>query len=66
MTKKSKFILYVIGGLLVLALPIIYKKFDIPQSTQDSIMAFAMGMISQFGIQAAVKLKASKDDKKDG
>lgn len=66
MTKKTKGILFVAGTLLVVAMPIIYKKAEIPQETTNTLIAFVMGMISQMGIHKAQQVaKAKKDDKND-
>lgn len=66
MTKKTKVIIGLIGAVVVMALPIVYQKFNVPQSTQDTIFGFIIGMVSQYGLQAAARVAKPKGEKQDG
>lgn len=64
MDKKTKMILGLLGVLLFIGIPILYKKFDIPADQANQVFGVIIGAISTLGLQKATAVRREKKTKK--
>lgn len=64
MDKNTKMIIGLIGILIFIGLPILYKKFEIPADQANQVFGALVGAITILGVQKAKAVRREKKAKK--